>query len=212
MRTTVTAIVVALLALASCTYGEQTRLFDLDNLVSGDESKAAILAEHAVLHRPTGLAAFPDGGSPKRTDHTLDVYVVDLASRKILYRHAIPLPREWSKSSLSAWLLGWKDDDVYVKLTGCISNFRTWYKGCGMQQRATHVYRVSRRGAEPAEPPSTRLVRQKNFGGPRPDAPSGMRSYLTSNDDGVWIKHGMRGKREPLLRVVGGRELEQIVD
>lgn len=186
-------------------------MLNLEYAIADDESKAAISAERYVLHRPTGIAAFPDGGSPKVTDQVVDVYVVDLASGKILYKHAIDPPGEGSMSGLSTWLLGWKGDDVYLKLTGCTSGFRTQYKGCGPERRKTYVYKVSRHDVEPAGLPAPRLRRHQRFGGiAGADSPGGTRSYL-STTDGVWIQHGARGPREPLLRV-NGHELEQVAD
>lgn len=207
-----TAIAIAaFLALASCTYGEQTGMLELEYVVADDGSKAAITGQRYVLHRPTGIAAFPDGGKPKVTDQVVDVYVVDLASRKLLYRHAIDPPGERSMSSLSTWPLGWKGDDVYVQLTGCESNPGASFKGCDDERRKTHVYKVSRQGVEPAGPPSPPLRRHKRFGGiAGSGSPAGTRSYL-STVDGVWIRHGARGPREQILRV-DGQQLEQVVD
>lgn len=186
-------------------------MLELDYVIDDGGSKAAILAERCVIHRPTGIAAFPDGGSPKVTDQFLDVYVVDLATREILYRRTIDPPGERSMSALTTQLLGWADEDVYVRVSGCRSDFRTWFKGCDTASRETHVYKVSKHGIEAAGLPVSQLVRHKRFGGVAgPSSPAGTRSYL-STTDGVWIQHGARGPREPLLRI-NGHELEQIAD
>lgn len=186
-------------------------MLDLDFLISDDGSKAVISAERFVLHRPTGIAAFPDGGPPKVTDQIVDVYVVDLASKKILYRHAIDPPGEGSMQALETWPLGWQGDDVYVKLASCLPGFWTSYKGCNGERRKTYVYKISSRGVDPAAEPSPPLPRHENFAGTAgPDAPHWERSYL-STTDGVWIQHGAKGPREPLLRL-NGQDLEQVVD
>ncbi len=201
----------AFLVLASCTYGEPTGMLELDYVIDDGGSRAAILAERHVIQRPTGVAAFPDGGSPKVTDQFLDVYVVDLATRRILYRHTIDPPGKQGMASLTTWLPGWKDEAVYVRLEGCAAGLRTAFKGCEAERRQAHVYRVSSDGVEPADLPASRLARHKRFGGVAgAGAPSGTRSYL-STSDGVWIQHGAGGPREPLLRV-NGQRLEQVVD
>ncbi|MGY1424500.1 hypothetical protein [Lysobacter sp. A289] len=211
MKTAIT--IAAFLVLTSCTYGEPTSRLELDYAIADDESKVAISAERYVVQRATGISALPSGGFAKITAQMVDVYVVDLTSGKILYKHAVDPPGERSMTALETWLLGWKGDDVYLKMTGCESGFRTSYKGCGPERRKTYVYKVSRHDVEPAGVPVPRLRRHRVFGGiAGADSPGGTRSYLsTTETDGVWIHRGARGPREPLLRV-NGHELEQVAD
>ncbi|HZW19265.1 MAG TPA: hypothetical protein VFF71_10715 [Luteimonas sp.] len=205
-------LMAALLVLASCTYGEQTRVLTFKYAIADDDSKVAILAMRYVLHRPTGIAAFPDGGSPKVTDQAVEVYVVDPVSRKILYRHAVGPPGERGMVGLTAWLSGWQADAVYVKLTGCEPGFLTSYRGCGDERRRTLAYRVSGDAVEPVAWPAPAPRPNTRFGrAVAPGASSKPRAYLVSDDEGVWIRHGMQGPREPLL-AIRGQALEEIVD
>lgn len=211
LRAAMATAAAAVLALASCTYGEPKRALELEHAVADDGSKLAIAAERYVWQRPTGIAAFPTGGLIKVTDQAVDVYVVDLASKKILYRHAIDTPGRGSMHSFSAWVLGWQGNDVYVKMHGCLPGFWTSYKGCYGEREQGFVYRVSRDGVEPAGEPVPPLRRHRYLGGATGrDARPNERAYF-SLGDGVWIHHGSRGPREQLLRV-NGQDLEEVLD
>jgi len=201
----------ALLALAACTYAEPKGMLDLDSAYGNDGSRAAVAVHRYLLHRPTGIAAFPDGGVAKITDQVVDVYVVDLASRKLLYAHAIDPPGKRSMVALDAWLLGWQGDDAYVRLTGCPAGFWTRYKGCHGDLRKTYVYKVSRDGAELAGEPLPELRRHRKLDKiVGPEIPDSERNHL-STDDGVWVRRGATGPRALVLRLDGQR-LEPVVD
>lgn len=204
----VSFVLTAFIALTSCTYAEPVSILKLDYAISDNESMAAIVAERSAVHRPTGFAAFPDGGLPRITRQFVDVYVISPESRQILYKHTIDPPGERSLVALSTWLPGWKDNDVYVTLSGCESSFHTWRTGCNGERRKTYTYRVSGADVEQVDSPAPSLVRHRRFGGePGPDSPVGARSYISTRD-GVWIVRGADGEREALL-VINGYKLEQ---
>lgn len=214
LRRTVAVLAVAAAVpggLAACTYGEPRQALELEHAFADDGSKLAIAAQRHLWQRPTGLAAFPAGGSPRITEQFVDVYVMDMGSREILYRHAIDPPGAQSMEALEARVLGWQGDDVYVKLLGCEPGFGVSYKGCNGERRQAYVYRISWNGAEAAYEPVPALRRY-----PYPDGAAGRegrpgeRPYL-SLGDGVWIHYGARGPREQLLKV-NGHDLEQVPD
>lgn len=211
MKAAIATAFTALLGLASCTYGEKRQVIDLEYAISDDGAMVAVSAERHISQSATGIAAFPSGGVSRVTDQMVDVYFVDLASKKILYRHVIDPPGNGAMEALNVWVMGWQGGDAYVKLIGCLPGFWTSYRGCHGERRQEFVYRVSRHGVEPADEPEPPLRRHLYLGGSTGgDARRGERSYLSTRD-GVWIHHGNRGTREQLLRI-NGKDLEEVVD
>lgn len=205
-------LLMALLGLASCTYGEHRKMLDLEYAIADDDSKVAILAVRYVWQRPTGIAAFPDGGKPRITDRAVEVYVVDPVSRRLLYRHAVGTPEDLGMDGLEAGMSGWQSGAVHVRLDGCEPGFVTSYKGCNGARRGTHAYRVSADAVEPAPWPVPAPSRNTRFGPDlAPGASTQAGAYLTSDDGGVWIQHGRQGPRE-LLIAIRGQALQPVVD
>lgn len=113
-------IFVALLALAACTYGpveERSRTVQVVRL--GDSYEALAVVQHDTFRQPTGLSAFPDGGSARVLRRRALVYRVDARTRKIEVAHVLQAPDSlWE--SFGAWVAGLEGDSVaYLRLTGC---------------------------------------------------------------------------------------------
>jgi len=117
-RTRVIAIGALAGALAACTYARPTPMVRVANHVvrAGTDSIAvAVLA--ATRRRPTGLAAFPDGGIPRiEHQHALFYLCVPhaVAPAPLLRRVAI-VPRPDSlRSAFTPWVSDWDGADRLV--------------------------------------------------------------------------------------------------
>lgn len=195
------------LLLMSCTYGERIRMLDFDQAVDGDGGKVAVMVHHYLWHRPTGLAAFPDGGSPKITDEYVDVYLVDLHTRRILHAHTIEPSADGGFDVGSAWLAGWRDDVAYLKLTGCDAGFITSYKGCNGERVQTRVHALTVQGVARVDSGPPGMRRSQRLGG-KGEWPDG--AYVSAGEEGVWIVPGADQERIALLTIDGVR-LEEVV-
>jgi hypothetical protein len=105
---------------AACTYADpEVQVRTRNVALSPDGAYLAVMVEYERLRRPTGLAAFPDGGITKKLDQRADLYVVDLGTRSMVFEGSVPAPSN-RQISFSPWLVGWTTDRrVYFKITGC---------------------------------------------------------------------------------------------
>ena len=114
------AVACAIVAvLQGCTHGSPTQLVRVPNVALSPDGAflgAIVMAERS---RPaTGLAAFPDGGVPQVLAQRADLYVVDLRGDSLLFRGDV-VPSERHRVAFSPWLVGWKGDRLYFRITGC---------------------------------------------------------------------------------------------
>ena len=117
-RLPVTLFAVAISSCA-CTYGEPEVHVSVQNVaLSADGELLAAVVKYQRYRLPTGLATFPDGGRPKVLKQRADLYVVDLASRAVVFHGSVPAP-ESRRLSFSPWLVGWVGHRTYFKITGC---------------------------------------------------------------------------------------------
>lgn len=105
-------------AASACTYAPPTPMVHVANHVvrSGTDS-IAIAVVAATFRRPTGLAAFPDGGAP-RLEREQGIFYLCVphagASTPLLRRIAI-VPRPDSlRSGFTAWISDWDGSDRFV--------------------------------------------------------------------------------------------------
>ncbi len=69
---------------AACTYGPPVRSLRLTSAVAKPDSHIFALAVHDRHWRwPTGLARFPDGGTPRMLEESAVVHVCDADERRI---------------------------------------------------------------------------------------------------------------------------------
>jgi len=146
----------AALAATACTYGPEEERVVLGQMIGvGDSYKALIVTHYERFRPPTGLAAFPDGGTARVLERRARLYLVDASERtaSILTEQAAP-DSLWESFSLSVrGLVG--DTVSYVTLTGCPRNGE-----CYPELRNSLALRVSMSGdvqAVPDVPTNARL-------------------------------------------------------
>ena len=198
----------ALLAIHSlgCTYGPEERAATVEQVVRIDDSYLAIVVvRHDTFRRPTGLAAFPDGGAVQYLRRGAAQYLVDARGRSLR-----PLARQDAPDevwvSFQAWIAGMVGDSVaYLRLTGCPRGGECYP---GLDESI--VYRLPLNGSTtrvPAVPPDASLP-----GGMAARRP-GERSFVRfgTRRDTVAARFEEDGPLEPLfvagpdgsLRVLG---------
>jgi hypothetical protein len=112
------AVALALLA-SACTHGPSEDHVQVQNVaLKPDGTLLAVIVKYERYSPATGLAAFPDGGVPRMLEQRADLYVVDPAGRAIRFQGGIAAPAD-RRVAFTPWLLGWADDRVYFKITGC---------------------------------------------------------------------------------------------
>lgn len=104
----------------ACTYAPAEERAHAKQIVRlGDSYRAAVVVRRDAFRRPTGLAAFPDGGSWRFLQREFAVVLVDARSRRaeVLHRQDAP-DALWQ--AFDAHVTGVEQDSaLYVNLTGC---------------------------------------------------------------------------------------------
>ena len=111
-------VAVTLAPLVSCTYGPSTRQAMITNVALRPGTTDFVAAVHVRIFRPpTGLAAFPDGGTPKTLQEYGLFYLCDSQGRTARLLGRLDRPSEFISGS-EPWAIGWQADTLYVKFTG----------------------------------------------------------------------------------------------
>lgn len=111
--------VTVLAFVSACTYGPQEELAQIENVaVRPDSFQFAVAVRYVRFQPATGIAAFPNGGTPKYLEKTAIVHLVDVSKDKIVELARIEAPDQL-KRGFSAWMTGWKEDSVFLQLSGC---------------------------------------------------------------------------------------------
>ena len=119
MRPAHTLIFVWMLCLSGCTYGPAQHRVWIKQAEGRPETRTfAAIVQSQVRREATGIAAFPDGGSPKITDQVVTVYVADVDQRIARRIGQIPVPPEVDRA-FEPFLLGWKGPSFYLQFSGC---------------------------------------------------------------------------------------------
>lgn len=118
----ITSVALVLLA-SACTYGPPEDRATVQNVaIKPDASRVALIVKFERFRNATGLAAFPDGGTPKMLAQRADIYVVSLPDRQVLSKYTLNAP-ESHRISFNPWLMGWDGEILVVQVTGCPSSF-----------------------------------------------------------------------------------------
>ena len=107
----------------------------------GDSYQALIVTHYERFRRPTGVAAFPDGGKSRVLERRARLYLVNASERTVsMLTEQVAPDNLWESFSLSVrGLVG--DTVSYVTLTGCPRNGE-----CHPELRNSHRLRVSMSG------------------------------------------------------------------
>jgi hypothetical protein len=182
---------------AGCTYADpETRVRARNVALSPDGAYLAVMVEYERLRRPTGLAAFPDGGVTQKLDQRADLYVVDLGSRSMVFEGSVPAPSD-RRIAFSPWLLGWATDRrVYFKITGCPDSKGSECHG-NMMGRSLYAYTMGGMITEVASDDGaalrSRIVEKSKY------VDAGTEPY------GVSFSQELGAGRSPLMQFVGDK-------
>lgn len=104
----------------ACTYGFPENRADVVQIVRlGDSYRALAIVRHDAYRRPTGLSAFPDGGTWRYLERDAVEYLLDADARtlRMLARQEAPNSL-WE--SFDVHVVGLEGDSAaYLALTGC---------------------------------------------------------------------------------------------
>lgn len=120
-------VTATILALAACTYAAPETIVRVANHVYRPGTDSIGIAVYAAEERrPTGLAAFPDGGSA-RVEHETAIFYLCVAapevSRPILRRIAVVSRPDSLQSGFTPWLSPWDGADrMLASLRGYVGN------------------------------------------------------------------------------------------
>lgn len=106
------------LVCGSCTYGPAENRMSVENVRAKPGSHIIAVAVKSTKFRPpTGINTFPNGGVDKVLDRKAIIYLCDVATPELNQLVKISPPKSFT-SSWSVWVLGWREDVLYFKLTG----------------------------------------------------------------------------------------------
>ena len=186
---------VAFLA-AACTYADPEIQVRTRNVaLSPDGEYLAVMVEFERLRRPTGLAAFPDGGVTKKLDQRADLYVVDLGTRSIVFEGSVKAPSN-RQIAFSPWLVGWTTDGrVHFKITGCPDSRGSECHGSRLGQ-SLYSYTMGSKTITEAESDDEAALRSRIIG---------QSKYVTAGTEpyGVSLSQQSGASRSPLMQFVG---------
>lgn len=110
--------VVILLLVNACTYGPPRLVIQITNHTMSPTAPVAAFAVHASWIRdPTGLSAFPDGGSPRFLADAAALYTCDTLARTVRRVWRGDRPPE-IRSGFTPWLGPWSTEGLYFSLSG----------------------------------------------------------------------------------------------
>ncbi len=195
MRGRIRGAGLAVLLLAACTYGPPEDRASVEQVVRlGDTDRALVVVRHDTYRRPSGLAAFPDGGRWRFLARSSTQYLVEARSREIRLLARQDAPDEvWE--SFDAHVVGVTDTLAWLRLTGCPRGGE-----CHPDLQRSVARRLSLSGgATPAEavPADATLPPQRD--GRRVDEMDYVR--FTTRQDTVMARFTEGGDPEPLFRV-----------
>ena len=182
--------------ISACTYAPPEQRATLEQVVRvGDSDRALVLVRHDTYRRPTGLAAFPDGGRWRFEARSTTQYLVEARSREVRMLARQDAPQEvWE--SFDAHVVGVQGDTAaWIRLTGCSRGGE-----CHPALQRSLVHRLSLSGgATPVEavPPGVTLPPQR--AGRRPDEADYVR--FSTRGDTVFARFAEGAELEPLVRL-----------
>ncbi|HSQ29243.1 MAG TPA: hypothetical protein VLN49_05295 [Gemmatimonadaceae bacterium] len=205
MRRPRTLTIAGLLAMSACTYGPAQHRVQIQQVRGRPETRTfAAVVWSEVRREATGLAAFPDGGSPKIRDQAVTIYVADADQLSVRRVGQIRIPREMDVYP-QPYLDGWQGSSFYLTVSGCPRPGTE----CDGKRRRKVAYRVDEDGTMTrvdAVPP--RLEREPGMGARAPGERVYMRIY--ERLDTVFVRTVDEGPFVPLFILNRNRELAPI--
>lgn len=177
-----------------CTYGPAEDLVLVQNVALRSDGRVLAAIVKFERSRPaTGLAAFPDGGVPRLLEQRADLYIFDLETKTMLFQRSIAAPAN-RRVSFNPWLIGWANDRVYFKITGCSGSPGS---ECYGPLVGTSVFTLSQDGAIVASAAPASVTLQSKVFDATKFVSVGTESY------GVSVRYGRGAARSPVLRFAG---------
>jgi len=110
---------IVLTLVSACTYGPPEELAQIENVaVRPDSLQFAVAVRYDRFQPATGITAFPNGGIPNYLEKTAIVHLVDVSTDQVVELARIEAPDQL-KMGFGAWMTGWRDDSVFLQLSGC---------------------------------------------------------------------------------------------
>lgn len=192
MRTAAVTII-AMITLG-CTYGPAKDSVTVQNVALRSDGRVlAAIVKYERSSPATGLAAFPDGGVPRVLDQRADLYIHDVETKSMLFQGSIPAPLDRG-NSFSPWLIGWANDRVYFKITGCSGSPGS---ECHGHLLGTSIFTLSEDGSiVESEAPASITLQSKVF-----DATKLV--SVGTESHGVSVRYERGVARVPVLRFAG---------
>jgi hypothetical protein len=192
MRTA--AVTIFAIVTLGCTYGPAKDLVTVQNVALRSDGRVLAAIVKYERYRPaSGLAAFPDGGVPRLLEQRADLYIFDLETRYMLFQGSIPAPLD-RRVSFSPWLIGWANDRVYLKITGCSGSPGS---ECYGPLLGTSIFTLSQDGTIEASTAPASITLQSSVINATNFVSVGTESY------GVSVRYKRGATRSPVLRFAG---------
>lgn len=188
------AVTILAMATLGCTYGPAEDLLLVQNVALRSDGRVLATIVKYERYRPaTGLAAFPDGGVPRVIEQRADLYILDLETNSLLFQGSIPAPAN-RRVSFSPWLIGWVNDRVYFKITGCSGSPGS---ECYGSLVGTSYFTLSQDGAIEASAAPASIAPQSSVNDGSKFVSAGAESY------GVSVRFERGAALSPVLRFAG---------
>jgi hypothetical protein len=205
MRRARALTIAGVLATSACTYGPAQHRVQIEQAQVRPETRTfAAIVSSEVRREATGLAAFPDGGSPKIRDQAVTVYLGDADQHIVRRVGQILIPPEIEEYP-SPYLRGWQGSSLYFTVSGCPQRGAE----CGEKTRRQISYRVDEDGTMTrVDAMPQHLERQPNMGARAP----GERVYMRINAtfDTVYVRTVDDGPFVPLFALNRDGELAPV--
>jgi hypothetical protein len=105
--------------LSACWYGPAEMHHRIEGVARKPNEYTSVAVVYSEMSKPPrGLATFPNGGISKLVDSELAISLLAPLSGgvRVVFNEQVPLE---VKNAFSADLVGWKNDSIYLQLSGC---------------------------------------------------------------------------------------------
>jgi hypothetical protein len=106
--------------LSACWYGPAEMHHRIEGAVRKPNEYTSVAIVYSEMSKPPrGLATFPNGGISKLVESELAISILAPLSgeARVVFNQQVPLE---VKNAFNAQFVGWKDDSIYLQLSGCL--------------------------------------------------------------------------------------------